>query len=123
MRAETQNIVADIEKSLALLAQRMDWETASHRLEEFNEIDRQRLEVLKDRLKDIGNAQIDVKISYGSPIEEILKRAKIEEASLVIMGSRGRGFVSELFLGSVSHNVVRHSEAPVLLISSQRRDT
>lgn len=28
MRAETQNIVADIEKSLELLAQRLDWETA-----------------------------------------------------------------------------------------------
>lgn len=36
MRAETQNIVAEIEKSLALLAQRMDKETAPHRLEEFN---------------------------------------------------------------------------------------
>lgn len=36
MRAETQNIVTEIEKSLTLLAQRMDWETAPHRLEEFN---------------------------------------------------------------------------------------
>ncbi|MEX0319106.1 MAG: peptide chain release factor 2 [Ruegeria sp.] len=36
MRAETQNIVADIEKSLELLAQRLDYETAPHRLEEFN---------------------------------------------------------------------------------------
>ena len=36
MRAEIQTIVSEIEKSLALLAQRMDWETAPHRLEEFN---------------------------------------------------------------------------------------
>jgi len=36
MRAETQNTVAEIEKSLELLAQRMDRETAQHRLEEFN---------------------------------------------------------------------------------------
>ncbi|MEM8578966.1 MAG: peptide chain release factor 2 [Pseudomonadota bacterium] len=36
MRAETQNIVADIEKSLELLAQRLDVETAQFRLEEFN---------------------------------------------------------------------------------------
>ena len=36
MRAETQNIVAEIEKSLELLAQRMNWETAEFRLEEFN---------------------------------------------------------------------------------------
>jgi len=36
MRAETQNSVDAIEKSLALLAQRMDYETSGHRLEEFN---------------------------------------------------------------------------------------
>jgi peptide chain release factor 2 len=36
MRAETQNTIAEIEKSLQLLARRMDRETATHRLEEFN---------------------------------------------------------------------------------------
>ena len=36
MRAEVENTVAAIQKSLDLLAQRMDWETAEHRLEEFN---------------------------------------------------------------------------------------
>ncbi len=36
MRADAQNTVAEIEKSLELLAQRMDWDTAQHRLEEFN---------------------------------------------------------------------------------------
>ncbi|MDF1855873.1 peptide chain release factor 2 [Pseudooceanicola sp.] len=36
MRAEAQNIVAEIEKSLTLIGQRMGLETASHRLEEFN---------------------------------------------------------------------------------------
>jgi len=36
VRAEIQNTVAKIEKSVALLKQRLDWETAPHRLEEFN---------------------------------------------------------------------------------------
>ena len=36
MRAETQSTIAAIEKSLKLLAQRLDWETAKHRLEEFD---------------------------------------------------------------------------------------
>jgi peptide chain release factor 2 len=36
MRSETQNNVDAISKSLKLLAQRMDWETAPHRLEEFD---------------------------------------------------------------------------------------
>lgn len=92
------------------------------RLDEFNEIDRGRLEEMKNRLKQVGKASITIQIPYGSPTEEILKRAKTDNASLVIMGSRGRGYVSELFLGSVSHNVARHSEAPVLLIPRQHSD-
>ena len=36
MRAETQASVEAIRKSLNLLAQRMDWDTAPHRLEEMN---------------------------------------------------------------------------------------
>ncbi|PWJ12145.1 peptide chain release factor 2 [Jannaschia seohaensis] len=36
MRAEVQNNIEAIEKSIALLKQRIDWETAAHRLEEFN---------------------------------------------------------------------------------------
>jgi len=36
MRADAQNNVDAIEKSLALLRQRMDWETVAYRLEEFN---------------------------------------------------------------------------------------
>ncbi|MCV6824130.1 MULTISPECIES: peptide chain release factor 2 [Halocynthiibacter] len=36
MRAEVQNSVTAIEKSLDLLKQRLGWETAEHRLEEFN---------------------------------------------------------------------------------------
>ncbi len=36
MRADVQNTVNDIEKSLELLRQRMGWESVQHRLEEFN---------------------------------------------------------------------------------------
>ena len=36
MRADAENAVQAIRKSLSLLAQRMDWDTAEHRLEEFN---------------------------------------------------------------------------------------
>ena len=36
MRAEIQNIVTEIEKSLELLGQRLDVETSAYRLEEFN---------------------------------------------------------------------------------------
>jgi nucleotide-binding universal stress UspA family protein len=87
-----------------------------NRLDEFNKTDRGRLEEMKDRLEAVGTARITMDIPYGAPTEEILKRAKAANTSLVVLGSHGRGFVSELFLGSVSHNVVRHSQVPVLVI-------
>ena len=47
MRAETQATIEAIRKSLKLLGQRMDWETAPHRLEELNAmIEADRLESL-----------------------------------------------------------------------------
>ena len=36
MRAETERLIEEIEKSLALLRQRLGWETAEHRLEELD---------------------------------------------------------------------------------------
>ena len=36
MKAETQSVVAEIEKSLELLRQRLGWDTAAHRLEELD---------------------------------------------------------------------------------------
>ena len=36
MRAETERLVEEIEKSLALLRQRLGYDTATHRLEELN---------------------------------------------------------------------------------------
>jgi len=44
------------------------------------------------------------------------EHAQEGRTGLVVMGSHGRGFIGELFVGSVSHNVARHAEAPVLLV-------
>lgn len=91
-----------------------------HRLEEFNEIDRRRLGEMKERLQNKGKAEIDISLSYGSPFQEITRLVQERGVQLVVMGSQGRGFVEEVFLGSVSHNVARHSVAPVLLIPLKR---
>lgn len=86
------------------------------RLEEFNERDRQRIENLKKALLEKGSFEIDTIICYGIPHEEIARLVLERNAQMVVMGTQGRGFMGEIFLGSVSHNVARLSEAPVLLI-------
>lgn len=84
------------------------------RLAEFDATDQQRLEVLKTRLNAVSDAAVSIKLCHGAPAEEILKEA--QQASSVIMGTHGRGYINELFMGSVSHNVARYSSAPVFLI-------
>lgn len=93
----------------------------AHRMEEFNQIDRDRLEKMKDAIRQKSNAEVDIEICYGSPFIEIHHLIHERNVQLVVMGSQGRGFVKELFLGSVSRNVTRHSDAPVLLVPAKGR--
>jgi nucleotide-binding universal stress UspA family protein len=91
-----------------------------HMLDEFNKIDQARLEKMKSALKKKGDARIDIELVYGAPFTEIIKIINERKVNLVVMGSQGRGFVKELFLGSVSHNIARNSAASVLLIPAKR---
>ena len=82
----------------------------------INALDRSRLENLQQTLLARGVAKVDIAICYGEPFAEITRLARECNAHLVVMGTQGRGFFGKIFLGSVSHNVVRTSVAPVLLI-------
>lgn len=90
------------------------------RLEEFNEIDRARLERLKERLLEKGATDVQIDIPYGSTTREILREVNQNPYSLIVMGSQGRGFIPEVFIGSVSHNIVRKAPVPVLLVPAIR---
>lgn len=75
--------------------------------------------MLKERLVKKGATNVEIKIPYGNPTQEILNESK-NGYTLITMGSQGRGFINELFLGSVSHNVARSSGVAVLLIPALR---
>lgn len=92
----------------------------SGRLAEFDEIDRSRLQALSERLLKLGAPKVDVLLRHGSPAAEIVAAARECDARLLVMGSQGRSLVAEVFLGSVSHRVVREAPAPVLLIPAER---
>jgi len=44
------------------------------------------------------------------------------DAGLVVCGSRGRGSAAGAVLGSVSHNLIRYSEVPVLIVHAANGD-
>jgi nucleotide-binding universal stress UspA family protein len=47
---------------------------------------------------------------------EILDEARRWDASLIVVGSRGRSALSRLFLGSVSNRILRKAHCPVLVV-------
>lgn len=88
----------------------------AEKLEEFNQTDKERLQRLRDRLYKSGASDVEMEIRIGSPTQEIIEASRSGEFSLVVMGTRGRGFVSSLLLGSVSMRTVREAKIPMLLV-------
>lgn len=91
-----------------------------HRLEEFNAIDQDRMELLRCGLAKRGAQHVEVEIPYGSPKEILLARARSNDFSLMVMGSQGRGLVAEVFLGSLANHVARHAPLPVMFVPGIR---
>ncbi len=52
----------------------------------------------------------------GDPLREILLAAEENDASLILMGSHGKGVIREWLIGSVSLNVIRTANRPALVI-------
>jgi nucleotide-binding universal stress UspA family protein len=74
------------------------------------------LEILRHRLEAAGVPEVRAQLTPGHPFSVILEAARTLDISLILMGTQGRGFIEELFLGSVAHNISRVADCPVLLI-------
>ncbi|MEM2141474.1 universal stress protein [Nitrososphaera sp.] len=64
---------------------------------------------------DRKDVKAETRLAKGHPAKVILETAHAEEADLVVVGSRGRGGVKGMLLGSVSSAVVQNAKVPVLV--------
>jgi nucleotide-binding universal stress UspA family protein len=55
-------------------------------------------------------------VPLGYPVEEILKVADEEGCDVIILGTHGKGFLRQTFLGSVAGSVLERSRIPVFII-------
>jgi nucleotide-binding universal stress UspA family protein len=75
----------------------------------------------RERLLAAGIPQVQEVFDPGHPLPAILKVLESQDISLIVMGTQGKGFIKELFLGSVAHNVARLAPCPILLIPPSSR--
>lgn len=64
---------------------------------------------------------IDTLLRVGSPVAEIIHAARSWEADLIVMGTRGRGRLTQFLLGSVAEAVIREAPCPVLTIGREAK--
>jgi nucleotide-binding universal stress UspA family protein len=74
----------------------------------------QLLEGARARIPD--SVAVEVQLLEGPPAPAILRVAVEEQCDLIVIGSRGRGQIAELLLGSVSSTVAHHAPGAVLIV-------
>jgi nucleotide-binding universal stress UspA family protein len=81
------------------------------------------LDLLQGRLEAAGVPQVQTRVAVGHPVAVILEVLKTTDISLIVLGTQGKGYIEEISLGSVAHNISRFAPCPILLIPPADRDS
>jgi len=71
--------------------------------------------LVADTIAALG-IEAESRVVVGDPAAEICAQAEELAVGVVVVGSRGRGWLARLVLGSVSSYVVNHAPCPVLVM-------
>ena len=79
----------------------------------------------KVRAEDPGFMDIKVSIETckGYPAEEILRTANKLNCDIIVMGTHGKGIISQTFLGSMAKKVLRRTRKPVFIIPLPKEES
>ncbi|CAG0967051.1 Stress response protein NhaX [Anaerolineales bacterium] len=74
--------------------------------------------ILDHAEKEVGElpCEVHTEMIEGSEAEAIINVANTRKSDVIVMGSRGRGRLAGLLLGSTSQTVVAHAPCPVLIV-------
>jgi nucleotide-binding universal stress UspA family protein len=61
-------------------------------------------------------ADIEVWVDIGVPQKDIIETAIERKASMIVIGTHGRGALAHMLMGGTAEYIVRHSPVPVLVV-------
>lgn len=93
-----------------------DWEAPVDKPQGFLEAEQGQVEAWFRDCRQHLPCPCDLEVVHGDPAEEILRLARIHQASLIVLGSRGLTGVTRIMQGSVSAQVVADAPCPVLVV-------
>ncbi len=75
-------------------------------------------ELIHEALAKLGEPGVDVETNVlnGPPAESLAEAAAAPDVDLVVVGSRGKGAVKRMLLGSVSDRLVHICPKPILVV-------
>jgi len=97
----------------------MDWVIGGSYGAPISRVDTQRAfeQVLDTAIQTIPDHQpVESILARGAAGPAIVREARVGGYDLIVMGSRGRGELTSLLLGSVSRHVLHASSVPVLVV-------
>ncbi len=89
---------------------------SQEKISQFNRIDYDRFDRLKDHFQGLGFKNIKTLIKTGYSISDILDTIDQHRPSLVIMGAKGKSNIREMILGGVTEIIVHKSKSPVFIV-------
>lgn len=90
-------------------------------LEDLTEKNREQLDEMRNELSDHTRENAEIIITFGTPSKEIVSAAEENKATMIVIGSQGKGFIEKFFIGGVSNQITRLSRIPVLLVPAERK--
>ncbi len=81
----------------------------------------QELQAMRDTCR-AGGVDAEALLVQGVTIDTVLSEAERLQADLLVMGSHGRGGLYKALMGSVSEQVLKHANVPVMLVPDPERN-
>ncbi len=113
----TQCLEAEHHVILVAHVQSYQWTAMSNPYQiDLYALEEEHLSEAYEKAKSTLSVEPTVVMRRGEPAREIIAYAEEVGADFVVIGSRGRGGIKSLFLGSTSHAVIHGSPCDVIVV-------